>query len=149
MLEAVLTQLLSPMSIVPPSILFNIKLYSDTIPAKELEGLSMEAVDMASGNLFQITVTSSLAEVMYDAHIILMLEDMSRRLEDETSDWLNRVEWSVLRYSEPMNQVAGDNCRLLIGGDGPQCYIAEVGTTKSYFMLFRLMVNNIYVRIKV
>ena len=91
----------------------------------------MEAMDMASANLFQISVSSSLLECMYDAHIVLMLEDMGRRVEDETADWLTRVEFSILRYVDPINEVAGDNCRLLIGAEGPLCYMAEV----RYFVL--------------
>lgn len=125
-MECVLVQLLSPYSIVSPNILFNISIYNEGVTLREIEGLCLETVDLCSRNLFRVSSASTLREVMYSSHLVIVLDDFRRRLEESVEDWLNRVEWKTVQCSEVLNGIASDYCRIIVGGDGPQCYVAEV-----------------------
>jgi len=137
LIECLLTQLLSPYSIVSPNILFNISIFNDSLSQRQLHDLCMDTIDLCSQNLFRISPTNSLREAMYHTHLVIVLEDFRRRIEESVQDWLNRMEWKTIRCSEALNEVASDFCRIIVGGDGPQCYVAEVNRTSNNVRMLR------------
>lgn len=128
MLELILTQLLSPVAMIPTGMLLNIQIFDEKTPTRVLNGVLMEVVDMASPILFKATISSSLPMCLYRCQLFILCEDFSRELTEEPVDWINRVEMKVMSIITAFNdkRAKTTDCRILVGGEGPQCYIAEV-----------------------
>lgn len=138
-LELMLTQLLSPCSMIPYGILLQISIFDEYSPKRVLDGLIMEINDMASPLLYKALLVTTLPTAFYKCHLFLLMEDFSRTLMEETKDWLDRVEFKCVRIMNAFNSNRNkiQDCRVIIGGEGPSCYIAEVCTSNRGEMIHR------------
>jgi hypothetical protein len=113
---------------IPAGVLLNVSVFDETTESRILQGVTMEAEDMASPYLFKISVSSNLSVAFYQCHLIIIGEDFSPVVTEEGKDWITRVELKVTGIIEVINnnKVQMKDCRIIVGGEGPQCYIAEV-----------------------
>jgi hypothetical protein len=131
MLELILTQLLSPMQMIPPKMLLNIRIFDEmTKDPRQLNGLLMEIIDMASPILFKATVHGNLSVCLFQSNLCIYAEDLTRRQDptEEDKEWISRVEMRVAELIEAFNDKKTKmiNSRVIVGGEGPQCHIAEM-----------------------
>lgn len=131
-LELILGQLLSPTSIIPYGLQLSISIFDEYTPKRVLDGLIMEITDMASPLLFKAKCVTTLAMAVYRCHLFLLMEDFTRTLMEDHKDWLDRIEFKTARIMNSFNCKAANitDCRILVGGEGPSCYIAEVCPVK-------------------
>lgn len=127
-LELLLVQLLSPVSLIPGGFIVHIHLYDNKLDPRVIKGVIMEAMDLASTKLFKISEASSLEACFQQCHLFLLMEDYSILEGETTYDWLNRIEVQAAGIFEAFcsSTTNVQDCRILICGEGPQCYIAEV-----------------------
>lgn len=129
MLELLVSQLLSSCTMIPYGLVLHISIFDEYTPKRILDGLTMEITDMASPLLYKVRVATTLPTAFYRCHLFLLMEDFSRTLMEESRDWLDRVEFKVVRIMNSFNSTRNKitDCRILVGGEGPSCYVAEVG----------------------
>ncbi|CAL8109595.1 unnamed protein product [Orchesella dallaii] len=128
MVELMLPQLLSSFSMIPYGLLLQISIFDEYTPKRNLDGLVMEIMDLASPLLYKARVVTTLPMALYRCHLFLLMEDFSRTLMEDKRDWLNRIEYKTVRIMNSFNskKTKISDCRILIGGEGPSCYIAEI-----------------------
>lgn len=127
-LELMLTQLLSPFTMIPYGLLLHISIFDEYSVKRDLDGLLMEITDLASPLLYKAQVVSTLPMAFYKCHLFILMEDFSRTLMEDTRDWLDRVEYKCIRIMNSFNSNRNklQDCRILIGSQGPGCFLAEV-----------------------
>jgi len=131
MLELLLNGLLSPVRILPPNTILNIHIY-DAInkDLKKINGLLMEVTDMASPFLLKATLHKSMAACLFQCDLVIYAEDLSREKDptETNEDWISRVETRVVEVITAMRERRAriPFCKMIVGGDGPQCLVAEI-----------------------
>lgn len=128
MLELLLTQLLSPISMIPPGVALDIRVFDEFSDLRNLNGLLMEVTDMVSPNLAKIGLTTTLASALNYVDLLILAEDTSRGGTEELDMWIARVEQRIAEVIAVLIDKGTKmaDARIIAGGDGPQCYIAEV-----------------------
>ncbi|XP_035714659.1 putative malate dehydrogenase 1B [Folsomia candida] len=74
LLELLIAQLISPISMIPPGVLLHIKVFQPNPDHREMEGLFMEIMDMVSPSLFKISLCSTLVLCLYHCHLLILVE---------------------------------------------------------------------------
>ncbi len=113
---------------VPQGVLLDIRILDDTTDIRNLNGLLMEVADMVSPSLFRAQLSTTLTGCLYHCDLLILAEDLSRGATEEKTDWISRVELKTAEVITALNDKKTQmvDARILVGGNGPQCYIAEV-----------------------
>lgn len=128
LLNLILARLVSPVSsMTPPGVLVNLKIFDEFTANTDhriLDGMLMELEDAAAPILAKVAVSPTLPLCLKESDLIIWAEDLTRNKCEEDKDWIQRIDAKIAGIVQALN----DNldCRIFVGGEGPQCYIAEV-----------------------
>lgn len=86
----------------------------------------MEVTDMASPALRQISSTLSPKQCVHHAHVVIVMQDFSQDYHESPENWFLRVDQACQVYADAIRMTAATHCKVLIGGNGPICRMAEV-----------------------
>ncbi|XP_063424072.1 putative malate dehydrogenase 1B [Mytilus trossulus] len=86
---------------------------------EELEGLKMEAEDLAHGLLREVSVTSDTKDAFKNCSAIVLLDDLIQNPEEDKSAWIKRNSSHFSAYAKVINDAALKNVKVLHTGNGP------------------------------
>ena len=84
-----------------------------------LEGLEMEAYDLAEGLLRQVHVTSDPQEAFVNCSVVIVLDSFDKEEGESKEDWLERNARHFSNYAKIISDTASRNCKVLVAGRGP------------------------------
>ncbi|XP_013405510.1 putative malate dehydrogenase 1B [Lingula anatina] len=84
-----------------------------------LEGVQMEAIDLAHGLLRKVSVMTNPREAFMDCSAIIFLDDIVKSDEESKDDWYKRNADCFTNYGHVLDEVAKKNARVLVAGEGP------------------------------
>ena len=96
-----------------------LKLYDSDPYSEVLDGVRMEAFDLAQALLRKIETTSDPYEAFTDCSAIILLDDVEQGFDESKEDWLKRNYELFTHYAKVINEVAKKDVKVLIGGNGP------------------------------
>ena len=91
----------------------------DTDALATLEGLEMEAEDLACGLLRSVTVTGDVTKAFKDASVVILLDEITRYENDTDDDYLKTNSKVFASYGKVLNEVAKKDVKVVLGGYGP------------------------------
>ncbi|OWF42631.1 putative malate dehydrogenase 1B [Mizuhopecten yessoensis] len=94
-------------------------LYDANDKMEMLEGLRMEAIDLAHGLLRDVTVESNLCKAFSNCSAIILMDEVVRNEGEDKDSWYKRNSNLFCNYAKIINDVARKNVKVLLTGDGP------------------------------
>ncbi|PIK60210.1 putative malate dehydrogenase 1B [Apostichopus japonicus] len=83
------------------------------------EGVSLEAMDMASPLLREISVTADPNEAMNRASLIIVMDDLGQNENEPWEDWIRRCGTAYTNYGTIIHNWASSDCKVVVAGSGP------------------------------
>lgn len=83
------------------------------------EGVSLEAMDMASPLLREISVTADPNEAMNRASLIIVMDDLGQNENEPWEDWIRRCGTVYSNYGTIIHNWASSDCKVVVAGSGP------------------------------
>ncbi|XP_062610407.1 putative malate dehydrogenase 1B [Saccostrea cucullata] len=97
----------------------SLHLLDDKSNMESLEGLKMEAMDLAHGLLREIIVTSEVSKAFKGCDAIVVMNDLIQSEKESRDDFVKRsVEYHV-KYAKAINDNAKKEVKVLVTGNGP------------------------------
>ncbi|XP_060067943.1 putative malate dehydrogenase 1B [Ylistrum balloti] len=94
-------------------------LYDANDQMEMLEGLKMEAYDLAHGLLRDVTVQSNVRKAFSNCSAIILLDEVVRKDGEDKDTWYKRNSKLFSSYAKIINEVARKNVKVLLAGNGP------------------------------
>lgn len=86
---------------------------------ESLEGLKMEAIDLACNQLRGVNVTADDNEALQDCEAVIMLDQLIRQDEESDEDWLKRNCDMFVSRTRVIDSCCKKNVRVLVASRGP------------------------------
>ena len=86
---------------------------------EELEGVRMEAFDLAASTLRGLSQTSDPVSAFKDCSYIVLLDELLQGEEESKEDWLRRNHDHFVHYTKIIDSAADANVKVVVGGRGP------------------------------
>lgn len=96
----------------------NIRLFDRSEKKEYLEGVQMEAEDLAHGLLRGITVETNVTEAFRDCSVIILLDEILQG-EKTKEVWIKENSVHFVKYAKIIDQVAQKSVKVLLAGAGP------------------------------
>lgn len=96
----------------------NIRLFDISEKKEYLEGVQMEAEDLAHGLLRGITVETNVTEAFRDCSVIILLDEILQG-EKTKEVWIKENSEHFVKYAKIIDQVAQKSVKVLLAGAGP------------------------------
>ncbi|KAJ8394487.1 hypothetical protein AAFF_G00044970 [Aldrovandia affinis] len=85
--------------------------------AEALEGLRMEAEDLALARLHQVSTHTCLDHAFLHAHLIILLDELQSQGEEEEDTLLTKTAERFQRYGQLMDEGARKDVRVIVAGN--------------------------------
>lgn len=86
---------------------------------EELEGIKMEAFDLACPLLRNVTVTTDVNAAFKDCVAIILLDDLEQQDEESKDEWLKRNSSHFVQYAKVIKERACKSVKVIVAGNGP------------------------------
>ena len=101
----------------------SLKLLDSEEAKNSLEGVQMEAFDLAAPLLRKISTHTDPEIAFEDASAIILLDDIEKNEEESEKEWLVRIHEHYCNYAELIDKVAKPDVKILVSGKGPINFI--------------------------
>ncbi|XP_077993470.1 putative malate dehydrogenase 1B [Glandiceps talaboti] len=98
----------------------SLRLFSEgenCLPA--LEGVKMEAEDLACPLLKDVTIVTDIKEALQNAHVVIMLDEIEKGKDMDRKEWLKKNAEIFTSRGEVLDEVANKDVRVVVAGNGP------------------------------
>ena len=102
-----------------PGTEISLRLYDSEENLSQLEGVEMEAFDLACPLLRNITVTANIHQAFSDCSAVVLLDELNKGEEESKEDWLKRNNDLFVDYAKVLGDVAKRDVKVLVAGNGP------------------------------
>ena len=103
-----------------------LRLHQETDDFEALEGIEMEAVDLACPLLRDTLVTSNLHQAFSDCSMIVLLDELLQEKDEGKDDWLRRNHQLFVHYAKVIDEVAKNDVKVVVAGRGPVNFNAHM-----------------------
>lgn len=97
----------------------SLHLLDDKSNMESLDGLRMEAMDLAHGLLREIIVTSDISKAFQGCDAIIVMDDLVQREKESRDDFVKRSVEHHVKYAKAINDKAKKDVKVLLTGTGP------------------------------
>lgn len=97
----------------------SLHLLDDKANMESLEGLRMEAMDLAHGLLREIIVTSDVSKAFQGCDAIIVMDDLVQKEKESRDDFVKRSVEHHVKYAKVINEKAKKEVKVLLTGTGP------------------------------
>ncbi len=94
-------------------------LFDEADKTEVMLGVEMEAFDLATTLLRQTLVTSDIKEAFTNCSAIVFLDELLQGEVETKDEWLRRNFELFSSYGQVINEVADQNVKVIVAGDGP------------------------------
>lgn len=97
----------------------SLTLYDSNKDMEGLQGVAMEAEDLAEGLLRETVVTSDIKKAFRDCGAIILMDELPQKEGESKNDWVKRSVKHFTAYAKVINDVAKRNTKVILTGKGP------------------------------
>lgn len=97
----------------------SLHLLDDKANMESLEGLRMEAMDLAHGLLREIIVTSDVSKAFQGCDAIIVMDDLVQKEKESRDNFVKRSVEHHVKYAKVINEKAKKEVKVLLTGTGP------------------------------
>lgn len=84
-----------------------------------LEGLKMEAIDLACNQLREINVTADDTAALQDCEAVIILDELTRNEDEDDESWLKRNSEMFVSRIKSIDSCCKKDVRVLVASSGP------------------------------
>ena len=96
-----------------------LRLFDSNDKLEQLEGLKMEAMDLAHGPLRAIEIMSDAKKAFSGCEAIVLMDDIPKKDGETREDFVKREVDHYVQYAKIINEVANKTAKILLVGNGP------------------------------
>ncbi|XP_070535928.1 putative malate dehydrogenase 1B [Ptychodera flava] len=86
---------------------------------KMVEGLKMEAVDLAYPLLKEVIIETDIKKAFTGIHVVIMLDEIEKTEDMDRKDWLRKNGEVFTSRGEILDEVAHRDVKVIVAGNGP------------------------------